>query len=228
MTHLHSCLTVVMMLIAPALAFADDFERAPINYSQATPNNAITRLQAKLDAGKFTLAMHKDLGYLPSVLQALDVPVSSQVLVFSKTSLQRNRISPKSPRALYFSDDMYIGHCQDGDVQVIAGGVGQSPVIGQGRDAGDANCDVDDPVPPWAAERVRDDHPDFDPELALQPVPDPCRGPIRAARASFDTPSSLRQCEVLWLLFLMKCASSRMTPDHGTACRRSAFLARIS
>src|SRR5262245_52153079 len=38
---------------------------------------------------------------------------------------------------------------------------------------------------------------------------------IRAARTSFDTPNSLRQCEVRWLLFLMKCASSRMTPDHG-------------
>src|SRR5262249_28458222 len=44
------------------------------------------------------------------------VPVSSQTLVFSKTSLQRRRIAPRTPRALYFSDDVYVGFCRDGEV----------------------------------------------------------------------------------------------------------------
>jgi hypothetical protein len=43
------------------------------------------------------------------VLDALKVPRSSQMLVFSKTSFQRERISPRTPRALFFNDDIYIG-----------------------------------------------------------------------------------------------------------------------
>jgi hypothetical protein len=48
------------------------------------------------------------------------VPESSQTLVFSKTSLQRQRISPSTPRALYFSDDTYVGFCQNGDLLEIS------------------------------------------------------------------------------------------------------------
>ena len=31
------------------------------------------------------------------------------MLVFSKTSFQRERISPQTPRALYFNEDVYVG-----------------------------------------------------------------------------------------------------------------------
>ncbi len=108
------------LLVLPGYARADDdFERPPINYSKAKPDNPISRLQAKLDASKLQLAFHKDHGYLPAVLKALQVPESSQTLVFSKTSLQRARISPKTPRAVYFNDDMYVGFCQGGQVLEI-------------------------------------------------------------------------------------------------------------
>src|SRR6185436_3336105 len=59
-------------------------------------------------------------GYLPSLLSQLNIPQSSQVLVFSKTSFQRERIAPATPRALYFNDDTYVGYCQDGNVIEIA------------------------------------------------------------------------------------------------------------
>ena len=36
--------------------------------------------------------------------------IRDRVLVFSKTSLQRDRISPSTPRALYFNDDTYLGY----------------------------------------------------------------------------------------------------------------------
>lgn len=112
---------VVAVLVAPVRAFADDeFERAPIRYSKSKPNNPIARLQSALDQGKARLAFHEEWGYLPAVLKALEVPESSQVLVFSKTSLQRNRISPKTPRAIYFNDDVYIGYCQNGQVVEIS------------------------------------------------------------------------------------------------------------
>lgn len=47
-------------------------------------------------------------GYLRSVLKGLDIAQSSQLLVFSKTSCQRERISPGTPRAVYFSDNAYV------------------------------------------------------------------------------------------------------------------------
>ena len=54
------------------------------------------------------------------MLQSLGVPRESQGLVFSKTSFQARRISPRSPRAIYFNDDLYIGWVQDGEVLEIA------------------------------------------------------------------------------------------------------------
>jgi hypothetical protein len=59
-------------------------------------------------------------GYLPALLEALDVPVSSQALVFSRTSLQTDRIAPWAPRALYFNDDVYVGWVQDSPIIEIA------------------------------------------------------------------------------------------------------------
>lgn len=112
--------TVLACGVVSSLARADDFEREPIRYSKATPANAITRLQADIDAGKLRLTFDADRGYLPSVLKALSVPVTSQTLVFSKTSLQRSKISPRSPRAIYFSDDMYVGYCKNGQVLEIS------------------------------------------------------------------------------------------------------------
>jgi hypothetical protein len=48
------------------------------------------------------------------------VAESSQVLVFSKTSLQRDRISPRTPRAIYFNDDVYVGFCLRGEVMEVS------------------------------------------------------------------------------------------------------------
>jgi hypothetical protein len=41
------------------------------------------------------------------------------MLIFSKTSLQRDRIGPRTPRAIYFNDDTYIGFCQRGTVMEV-------------------------------------------------------------------------------------------------------------
>lgn len=107
-------------IVGPLPARASDIDRAPINYATAKADNAVTRLQHRLAEGKAKLAFEEDRGYLKSVLAELKVPVSSQVLVFSKTSLQRDRISPKTPRGIYFNDDVYVGFCLRGDVMEFA------------------------------------------------------------------------------------------------------------
>jgi hypothetical protein len=98
----------------------DDFEREPINYSKSKPTNVVERLQEKINSGKARLSFHEERGYLSSVLNGLGVAESSQVLVFSKTSLQRHRISPYSPRAIYFSEDVYVGFCRVGNVLEVS------------------------------------------------------------------------------------------------------------
>ena len=97
-----------------------DFERAPINYSTATPANPITRLQAQLDRGETTLDYDPDRGYLDTVLEHLGIPASSQMLVFSKTSFQLQLISPARPRAIFFTDDVFVGWVPGGDIVEIA------------------------------------------------------------------------------------------------------------
>ena len=41
-------------------------------------------------------------------LKALDIPVSSQTLVFSENSLQRSHINKATPRAIYFNDTVAV------------------------------------------------------------------------------------------------------------------------
>lgn len=60
-------------------------------------------------------------GYLRSVLAALDLPVDSQLLLFSKGSLQGRRIAPENPRAIFFADEIQLGWVRDGDrIEVAA------------------------------------------------------------------------------------------------------------
>jgi hypothetical protein len=96
------------------------FEQAPINYKQAPVNDPVSRLQKKLDSGEAILTYDPHFGYLTSLLEHLDVPVSAQALVFSKTSFQLRRISPRSPRAVYFGDNVYLGWVQGGDVMELS------------------------------------------------------------------------------------------------------------
>lgn len=98
----------------------DDFERPPIEYSKSAPYDRIARIQEKLASGELKLDYDQKFGYLPAFLKAVEVPVSSQMFVFSKTSFQRSRIAPRTPRAVYFSDDMYVGYCHSGEVLEVA------------------------------------------------------------------------------------------------------------
>lgn len=80
----------------------------------------IVRLQEYLDSGEASFTYDSTTGYLSSLLGALGIPTSSQGLVFSRTSLQTDRITPWTPRALYFSDDVYVGFVQESPILEIA------------------------------------------------------------------------------------------------------------
>lgn len=102
----------------PRPAQADDFQGAThlmpfdedtLKYSKTPATGPIARLQERINRGETKLELEEGQGYLKSILRALQVPRASQVLVFSKTSFQRERIHPQAPRALYFNDEVYVG-----------------------------------------------------------------------------------------------------------------------
>jgi len=97
----------------------ENYELPPINYSHAKPHDAVTRLRSQIESGKLKLA-GSDREVVQTLLRDLHIPVTSQLLVFSKTSFQKDRISPTHPRALYYNDDCYVGWVPGGLVEVAA------------------------------------------------------------------------------------------------------------
>lgn len=107
-------------VFVPGAIAQDRYEEDPIRYSATEAANAVSQLQEALDAQRLTLTHEEGSGYLKSVLDALHVPVESQVLVYSKTSLQQQFITPETPRAIYFNDDVYVGTVPNGAVLEIS------------------------------------------------------------------------------------------------------------
>jgi hypothetical protein len=122
-TILQISMTMLLLsagLNANSLLADDEYDREPILYSKSVPENRVSAVRDRIRSGELTLTFSPEYGYLPALLKELDVAVESQVLVFSKTSLQMRRISPRTPRAIYFNDDVYVGFCQSGDVLEIS------------------------------------------------------------------------------------------------------------
>jgi len=87
-----------------------------IQYGAPAADDPVARLEQQLEAGTARLEYSAKGGYLPSLLKHLGIHPDSQMLVFSKTSFQAPKISPRRPRALYFNDSAAVGFVPDGDV----------------------------------------------------------------------------------------------------------------
>lgn len=125
--RLSAALALVASMIVTLGVVGEGFSAPPTGPGNVAPvvdpvpaGDPIMELRERLAAGELTLAFDSAHGYLPALLDALDVPVSSQTLVFSRTSLQTDRIAPWAPRALYFNDDVYIGWVQESPIIEIA------------------------------------------------------------------------------------------------------------
>ncbi|HXD17992.1 MAG TPA: hypothetical protein VN654_13315 [Vicinamibacterales bacterium] len=108
-------------------AFSGSFKNPSIAYETSPLNDAATRLDQQLANGSKRLQFDAARGYLPSMLQALSIPIESQVAVFSQTSLQAKLISAHHPRAVYFNDHVAVGWVPNADELEIAA---QDPVQG--------------------------------------------------------------------------------------------------
>lgn len=98
----------------------DEINEPPHNYLQRRPADKFTQLRDDLESGIIPLDRSSEKAFVFSLLQALDIPVSSQMLVFSTTSLQLSLISPANPRALYFNEEIYLGYVPGGRVEIVS------------------------------------------------------------------------------------------------------------
>ncbi len=95
------------------------FGEAPHDYWKRPLTDAFTRLLAE-NGGLLPLDTSSPKAELESLLKALRIPVSSQLLVYSATSFQSGLITPANPRAIYFNDEVYVGYVPGGHLEVAA------------------------------------------------------------------------------------------------------------
>lgn len=94
----------------PSLSFPGVLDEHPaIDYARRPTRNRVAKLAARIGSGAVRLEHRGGGGYLGSILEALDISPASQLLVFSRTGLQRDLTGPSTPRALYFDDSVIVG-----------------------------------------------------------------------------------------------------------------------
>lgn len=89
--------------------FTSSVDDPAIGYSSRPVNDPVARLNRRIEEKQVELSLSGPSGYLRSVLAAFDIPIESQTLVFSETSLQAAHITKTNPRALFFNDSVAVG-----------------------------------------------------------------------------------------------------------------------
>ena len=109
---------------AGAPGFSETFQptrdHRAIQYTARAAADPISRLNQRISNGQIHLRFEPDSGYLRSLVAALDVPIESQVAVFSRTSLQEARIRPDNPRVIFFNDSTIVSWPRGGFIEAAA------------------------------------------------------------------------------------------------------------
>lgn len=111
-----------LMLTSAALGQAfNDFDQPPHNYWTADLTDPMTRLLQRIESGEAEpLDGLKGQQLLNRLLKELDIPVESQVMVWSRTSLQKDAVSRENPRAMYFNEDTYLGFIPGARIEIAS------------------------------------------------------------------------------------------------------------
>lgn len=113
--------TVAVAIAQRPGAFDQSLNHPAIQYRTADTHTVVDALNQKLADKSAALTFDPQTGYLKSVLDLLDIPVESQVLVYTQTSLQGRHIRMDNPRALYFNDVASVGYIRGaGLLEIVA------------------------------------------------------------------------------------------------------------
>ena len=94
-----------------SVPFAGVLDEHPvIQYASRPTRDRVAGLNQRIAAGTATLRFQEQDGYLRSVLDELGIAAESQLLIFSRTGIQRSATGPRTPRALYFDDSVVVGY----------------------------------------------------------------------------------------------------------------------
>lgn len=115
-----TCCGAALVLAAGAQE-RTDYLGEPVNYEAESRRDPVARLKQDLESGERELRWDEERGYLPALLEALEVSPATQVLVFSKTSFQDRLISPQTPRALYFNDEVALAWIPGAPIMELTG-----------------------------------------------------------------------------------------------------------
>lgn len=97
-----------------------DFEKPPHNYKTRPLHDPFSKMISRFETEPGILDRSSEKAFLLSLLKVFDVPVNSQMLVFSTTSLQLSLISPSNPRAIYFNEEIYVGFIPGGRIEIVS------------------------------------------------------------------------------------------------------------
>lgn len=97
-----------------------DLDHPAVAYTTRPTTDVVAALNTRLQTGQVNLPFEERTGYLKPLLNALNISVDSQVVVFSKTSLQSPQIHPRNPRAIYFNDAVVVGWVRGGFIEIAA------------------------------------------------------------------------------------------------------------
>ena len=111
-----------LFCLAAALPEPDyhELDLPPHEYHTRQPRDRFSRMKAELEAGRIPVDGSSEKAFVISLLRVLEIPVTSQMLVFSTTSLQLRLITPANPRALYFNEESYLGWVPGGRIEVLS------------------------------------------------------------------------------------------------------------
>ncbi len=117
---------ILLLGIGAAPAATDLWDLPPLRYSDTRASDPIAKPTAGLTHGTRAIKGNSPLEKLRYILNLLQIPEESQILVYSKTSHQNALIQPGNPRSLFFNENAYVGYVPGGDIEVIA----HDPLLG--------------------------------------------------------------------------------------------------
>jgi hypothetical protein len=91
-----------------------------IGYYTAPSHDPVAELNRRIDEGAARVTFDASTGYLRTTIQALKVPIESQMLVMSKTGIQGLHTTPENPRAIYFNDAVTVGYIRGAPLLELA------------------------------------------------------------------------------------------------------------
>jgi hypothetical protein len=88
--------------------FSGGLQHPAIQYYSGAVTDPVYELNRRIQEGKVRLKFDGSRGYVRSLLEALNIPVESQLVVFSRTSLLAHLITPQHPRTIFFNDSVVL------------------------------------------------------------------------------------------------------------------------